>query len=170
MVTISTSASLQPSGEMLLLGAKSVSLLPVGRVDCVEQRLCRKRRTKDPVWSLQNKFLKPSLSEVQVICCWSVAKIGIIFSFKRGSGEWRWGFFPLPWRAGVLSARELVLQAAVTLGVDALVPRCDVNSGLVMWLLRPDKALQADWVILWLPGLTEESSRNGWRVSSFISS
>lgn len=49
----------------------------------------------------------------------------------------------------------------MTLVVDALVPRCDVNSGLVLWLLRPDKALQADQVILWLPGLTEESSRNG---------
>lgn len=65
--------------------------------------------------------------------------------------------FPLPSRAGVLSVCKLVRQAGIAPGVDA-VPRCDANPGLVMWLLRPDKALQTDHVIPLLPGLTYESS------------
>ena len=68
------------------------------------------------------------------------------------------GFFPRleeqEFFQPALSVCKLVLQAGITLGVDALVPRCDVNTGLVTWLLRPDKALQIDRVSPWLLGLT----------------
>lgn len=46
-----------------------------------------------------------------------------------------------------LSVCKLVLQAGITVYVEALVPRCDVNARLVMWFLRPYKALQADEVV-----------------------
>lgn len=55
------------------------------------------------------------------------------------------------------SVCKQVPQAGITLGVHALAPRCDVDTGPV-GSLRPDKAVQADRVIPWLPNLTYESS------------
>lgn len=49
------------------------------------------------------------------------------------------GFFPClekqEFFQPVLSVCKLVLQAGITLVVDALVPRCDVNTGLVMYVV-----------------------------------
>lgn len=62
VVTISTLANPQPSGGMRLLDARLVSLLPAVLVDCVEQRLSRRRKTK---LHLHNKMS----NQVRLVCC-----------------------------------------------------------------------------------------------------
>lgn len=74
---------------------------------------------------------------------------------SRSKVGFGFGFFPnLEEQEFFQPALQSVSYSGWNNTVDALVPKCDVNTGLVMSVLRPDKALQTDQVIPWLPGLT----------------